>query len=1073
MASPASYEIRPTPYMPNLRPTVDIKLESDWHNSQWTSVGTIAAQRYRATKDPYYLAIEIVARSWNADRLEENAGRDAVEKLVKDGTVVKDADTLDLYEYACALVPIDYPETLGELRMRLVKAVPKDLTACQRCLDATLANFDWVHAQQIAALMDRSFPSERKMLFRNILSTHLLAMTPACPPEKKALFQTLTRRMIDKAFSQHFEASFDPKKPGRAISTEAEFDLWCEILLSSPKAEVLKALFHQVEKKNPLAYPINLLKNGNATIVRRILKYLADVEAWSEVYQVCKEIIASATELNEADAKSIGDAAASADVIAKVHSERGQKDVAVLALGAEWSTWSLLIRASKYQQSPEGALKASLDAIERAYHALEQAHRLTRSHTAYYDLAILHSRFTIDSQVQQQGADDTRLAALAAYVLNNYRSPSVYDETQSFIELLSPLEVRQLISILATPLESDDTFKTLATTAIRLRIQFTIATHTAAVCPACGSEPSHNRHCPKCLREIAVTALQQYKNSMADTDLRENVLPKQPVDPISDFAVIGASALLKLGNVGSESRPGASRISSLSAADIQLVLQAIVVLESYFIALPKNDALRMMLVKLYLLLGCVSRAKTLWDSFGVKNAILDSLAPLFYDRLSTYAPHFFSSVSATDGNPTRTSPLVSYFDIALRRTYPRGLKDALEYDSYSSIVGLYEFYEKLKKSCSMVMVRVEARRGRRFNQLRNPRFVDDDPLLQNLTIDHNLSEVTNYSCLPNLGRRGSSTMTDMLNVGPSQSETRTLLGLIGERFIDVISYVQPKEYKPAKPSLVLAADNLYALERTETLLQQLHSITGRQDRGRRYRAVLTAAEHSYYAVLEETMALYATLIGTCSAPDAQQPKPPGLSETKASVEQSVQALTDILRYQERQTLLQQNSASAASTTTAAATTLAGIADLHALGMLRESTTLVKLAAASATTCLDKTRVVDKARAAKELAWLEKPLKDLRALCTGVEDKCRARVKGLAAEVGSATWQGKVRELVLLSSPQQQDGGEDGEQARFRQEVTALVRDCAGGDARLREWAATVTQSWKELMGGWANVQYLP
>lgn len=104
----------------------------------------------RGTDQLLHQAIELVARSWNADRLEENAGRDAVEKLVRDNVVIKDADTLDLYEYACALVPINYPDTLGELRMRLVKATPKDLWACQRCLDATLTNFDWIHAQQVS-----------------------------------------------------------------------------------------------------------------------------------------------------------------------------------------------------------------------------------------------------------------------------------------------------------------------------------------------------------------------------------------------------------------------------------------------------------------------------------------------------------------------------------------------------------------------------------------------------------------------------------------------------------------------------------------------------------------------------------------------------------------------------------------------------------------------------------------------------------------------------------------------------------------------------------------------------------
>lgn len=278
----------------------------------------------------------------------------------------------------------------------------------------------------------------------------------------------------------------------------------------------------------------------------------------------------------------------------------------------------------------------------------------------------------------------------------------------------------------------DNAFKRFVMAAISLKVQFTIATRIGAVCSACGYEPSGSSFCERCLQQVAITALQQYKAAISDAKLREEVLPKEPVDPISEFALIGACALLKLGGAGEYTRSGAPGSTTLAAADIQLVLQAIVLLEAYFSALPKNDALRMMLVKLYLLIGCVSRAKILWDSYGVKNAILDSLAPLFYDRLSTFAPHFFASLSAKDGNPTRISPLISYFDTALRRTYPKGLKDALDYDSYSSITGLYDFYEKLKSSCTMIMVRAESRRGRRHTQLRNPIFINDDPLIRKL-----------------------------------------------------------------------------------------------------------------------------------------------------------------------------------------------------------------------------------------------------------------------------------------------------------------------------------------------------
>jgi len=1059
---PTSYEIRPSPYMPNLKSTVDIKLESDWHNAQWTSVGTIAAQRYRATKDAYYLAIEIVARSWNADRLEENAGRDAVEKLVRDNVVIKDADTLDLYEYACALVPINYPDTIGELRMRLVKATPKDLWACQRCLDATLTSFDWIHAQQIAASMDRSFPNERKMLFRNILTTHLLTITPACPPEKKMLFQTLARRMIDKSFSQRFEASFDPKKPGRAISTESEFDLWCEIVLSSPKTEVLKSLFQQTadggEKKRPAAHPISLLCSGNAAVVRKILNYLVDNDAWPEVYQVCQEAVAAATALNNEDAKLIADQGSETEAIRNFHAARSPGDLATLAVGTEWSTWCLLLRASKSQANPEEALKMSLGTIKSAHEALTASKRLTRSHSAYCDLAVLHYNFAGALQEQHKNSDETRLFALATYVNNNYRSPSVYDETQSFIDMLCPAETKTFLTILRTPLESDNAFKRFVMAAISLKVQFTITTRVGAVCSACGCRPSRPSFCERCLRQVATMALQQYKDAISDADLRENVLPKEPVDPSSEFALIGAGALLKLGGAGEYTRSGAPGSTTLAAADIQLVLQAIVLLEAYFSALPKNDALRMMLVKLYLLIGCVSRAKILWDSYGVKNAILDSLAPLFYDRLSTFAPHFFASLSAKDGNPTRINPLISYFDTALRRTYPRGLKDALDYDSYSSIVGLYGFYEKLKTSCTMVMVRAEARRGRRHTQLRNPNFIDDDPLIQNLTSRHKLSEVTDLSCLPNLGLRGSSTISDMLHLGPPQSESRTLLDLIRERFIDVISYTQPKEYKPAKPSQVLATDMLYALESTEHLLQQLHAVVADHQH---YRSVVTAAEYHYTGVLEETMTLYTALIRACSPEQQQQQQ---AAEDRSTVEQTAKTISSLLQDQQSDTLWSLSTSSTASM-------LVGIADLHALGMLRESTTLVKLAAASITSYFEKSKVVDKARAAKELAWIEKPLKDLRSTCSAVEDKCKARVKSLGAEVGSANWQGKVRELVLDMTAGEDELSE--EDKHFSQQITTLVRDCAGGDARLREWTATATQSWKELLGGWVSVQYMP
>lgn len=96
----------------------------------------------------------------------------------------------------------DFAETLGPLRVRAVKAAPKDKIAATRCLESCLLHWDLASAQQvnapasrlgrcpvstlfaeaneevqIAAIIDRSFPQDRDMLFWNIVITHLLSVS--------------------------------------------------------------------------------------------------------------------------------------------------------------------------------------------------------------------------------------------------------------------------------------------------------------------------------------------------------------------------------------------------------------------------------------------------------------------------------------------------------------------------------------------------------------------------------------------------------------------------------------------------------------------------------------------------------------------------------------------------------------------------------------------------------------------------------------------------------------------------------------------------------------------------------
>lgn len=65
--------------------------------------------------------------------------------------MVKDADGIDLLEWATLDLTSDddFVETLGPLRVRTVKAAPKDKNVATRCLESCLLHWDLVSAQQV------------------------------------------------------------------------------------------------------------------------------------------------------------------------------------------------------------------------------------------------------------------------------------------------------------------------------------------------------------------------------------------------------------------------------------------------------------------------------------------------------------------------------------------------------------------------------------------------------------------------------------------------------------------------------------------------------------------------------------------------------------------------------------------------------------------------------------------------------------------------------------------------------------------------------------------------------------
>lgn len=226
------------------------------------------------------------------------------------------------------------------------------------------------------------------------------------------------------------------------------------------------------------------------------------------------------------------------------------------------------------------------------------------------------------------------------------------------------------------------------------------------ICLACGAEIKKISSCIPCLQHLAQLCAVQYNQSLQRSDLRERIR-SEDVDPIANVAIIGATSLLKIAGLDCSHRDiGFSDHTSL---DLRLILQATAWLQDYHRqSASKSSEMTLLLTKLYLLIGCVPQARSLWDTLGVKNVTLESIGPLFSDRLSSIAPGMWRADGATP-----MSQYHRYFKDAVNRHIPTQITTAIDHGNYASVLGLMDARDKLRNSCTMVMANVEDRRGLR------------------------------------------------------------------------------------------------------------------------------------------------------------------------------------------------------------------------------------------------------------------------------------------------------------------------------------------------------------------------
>ena len=213
--------------------------------------------------------------------------------------------------------------------------------------------------------------------------------------------------------------------------------------------------------------------------------------------------------------------------------------------------------------------------------------------------------------------------------------------------------------------------------------------------------------CEHCLRSTIVEASKTYKEISADKEL-VSAIPRLDKDPRLDLAMVMGNSLLKLSGLEAQTSNALPFSLSLRDLDLGLLLQAILVLDTQLKATPSDTGLRLLLVKLYLLLGCPSYAQHIWIPMDVKRTIQDALSPLFFDRISSLAPNLFTGIKPL------MEPLRSHYNYTLGNKCPLRIWDAFSSGSYSSILEMSDYDDKLRRSCTLMMTLVEERRATRM-----------------------------------------------------------------------------------------------------------------------------------------------------------------------------------------------------------------------------------------------------------------------------------------------------------------------------------------------------------------------
>ncbi|EQK99899.1 N-acetyltransferase B complex, non-catalytic subunit [Ophiocordyceps sinensis CO18] len=776
---------------PRLRNGVDLQLQSAFQDGNWPVVIRLAEKRARTLQDQYFETVKVCAESQLDDPVAKFAAVTAVRQFVKAGVVVKDVDALDLLEWAALdlMAEADFAQTFGVLRVRAAKASPKDRHLATRCLESCLLHWDLVSAQQIAAMLDKSIPGERAYLFWNIVITHMLATSTQSPPEKQKLYGMLALKQIERAAQLTEEASCPPTLPARGIQTEQEIMLLYDIVETHGTAAGFDELL-----ASPVFSPVSQFRLGRKEPLLQAVARYQRQRNWETVFDLCNDCLSDADEDDEPT-----------------------------LLASDWLVWRHFIDAATHLKSVR---PDAVKVVQRVLLTLVKSKNLRPIYRRNLLLARLSAAFNLGLGDEEDLADgepsSLRLRELISFIDDQRGSSACFDDVKSFVERLD-FSAAQFLAYKHVPQlakAGSDAETTARIRLLSLKLRYLVTTCPSSAVRVPGPKPTSKcavcdawfdaAMCSLCLSSIGRNAL--VLHTQTRKELADDAVAGSEIMP--EFAL--AAAFCNLGLAFNVDGPGSAPSGQSST---QHLLRALFILERQLRLTPRHAPISLLLVQLHLRLGSAHRARQVWSDLAVKRTIVDSLTPLFHDRLSTIAPAVLSQ--SDSGGQRLTETLRSHYAESLKLRMPKRLIDAFEAGSYRSIMDIPKYIEDLGASCTRMMSLVEESRTKRLLGMSrgyNARFAEvPDELCLNEVIDYGSFPSWDCSACPPLHTR--------LRVGPPPSNERSHLALLAEAFHDVLDYKPPSMYKASAAS-TSETDQVYVLEMMARLGHSLSRFLG-------------------------------------------------------------------------------------------------------------------------------------------------------------------------------------------------------------------------------------------------------